>query len=221
MNIGSQSESIVEITKAINSVMQVVGYVQKQSGKSLNYTYVGEKALIEALRPAMVENGLMLVPVGTAIQPLETYPTNAGKSMNLSRIVGGFRLLHTSGEWIDIITPGEGSDSGDKSLNKAQTGALKYALRNTFLIETGDDPDDTASVARANAVELFRADIEKYAQEIGVPVAREDTEKALADNGWVWAKVVAGNQLPALAAEVKAIMLQKKKAQNGKKEETS
>src|SRR3990167_1905296 len=34
---------------------------------------------------------------------------------------------------------------GDKSVNKAMTGMLKYALRQTFLIETGDDPDTAPS----------------------------------------------------------------------------
>ena len=36
-------------------------------------------------------------------------------------------------------------DVGDKSANKAATGLLKYALRQTFLIETGDDPDAESS----------------------------------------------------------------------------
>ena len=34
-------------------------------------------------------------------------------------------------------------DTGDKDSNKAMTAAFKYALRQTLMIETGDDPDKT------------------------------------------------------------------------------
>lgn len=40
-----------------------------------------------------------------------------------------------------IIT-GEAVDKGDKAGYKAYTGALKYYLANTFMVATGDDPED-------------------------------------------------------------------------------
>jgi hypothetical protein len=40
-----------------------------------------------------------------------------------------------------VTAVGEGTDYGDKSCNKSMTVGLKYALRQTLLIETGDDPD--------------------------------------------------------------------------------
>jgi hypothetical protein len=42
---------------------------------------------------------------------------------------------------MDIQTLGEGSDTGDKTLNKCMTAAYKYAIRQTLMISTGDDPD--------------------------------------------------------------------------------
>ena len=36
---------------------------------------------------------------------------------------------------------GEGIDKGDKAGYKADTGALKYYLANTFMVATGDDPE--------------------------------------------------------------------------------
>ena len=44
---------------------------------------------------------------------------------------------------MSAMSSGEGSDTGDKASNKALTGAYKYALRQTFCIETGDDPAST------------------------------------------------------------------------------
>ena len=46
---------------------------------------------------------------------------------------------------------GDGADTGDKASYKAMTGAMKYALRQTFVIETGDDPDDTPSDVQERA----------------------------------------------------------------------
>lgn len=37
---------------------------------------------------------------------------------------------------------GEGIDKGDKAGYKAYTGALKYYLANTFMVATGDDPEN-------------------------------------------------------------------------------
>lgn len=40
------------------------------------------------------------------------------------------------------IIYGEGIDKGDKALYKAYTGAIKYYLANTFLIATGNEPEN-------------------------------------------------------------------------------
>lgn len=141
------------INAAVNATMQKVGYVQKQRaapGSGLNYSFAGEAALIEALRPAMVEHGLFLVP--DSIEPsTDTYTTKAGAVMNRSIVSVGYTLHHVSGECLRVAAMGEGSDVGDKSYPKAMTGALKYALRQLFLVETGDDPDASSSEPQARA----------------------------------------------------------------------
>ena len=69
-------------------------------------------------------------------------PTSSGKSLRICRIISTYRLSHISGQYEDIQVLGEGSDSLDKAANKAMTVAYKYALRQAFLIETGDDDPD-------------------------------------------------------------------------------
>jgi hypothetical protein len=46
-----------------------------------------------------------------------------------------------TGESLSFSMPGCGEDTGDKGLYKAITGSEKYALKNIFLIPTGDDPE--------------------------------------------------------------------------------
>ena len=54
-----------------------------------------------------------------------------------------------SGEELTVRVPGEGADAGDKAPYKAMTGALKYALLQSFLLSTGDDPEDERANSKA------------------------------------------------------------------------
>jgi hypothetical protein len=57
-----------------------------------------------------------------------------------------YRWTHApSGTYTMVSARSEGSDSGDKAINKAATGSYKYGLRQSLVIETGDDPDTFSS----------------------------------------------------------------------------
>ncbi len=137
------------IWEAIIAVMNEVGYVKKQRGANINYTYAGEAALISALRPAMVEHGVFMYVLQVDNLVQDDYMTSRDNHMNRTILRSTIRFQHEGGTYIDVMAAGEGADGGDKSLNKALTGAYKYALRQTFCIETGDDPDRAASEPRA------------------------------------------------------------------------
>lgn len=47
-----------------------------------------------------------------------------------------------TGFYETTVITGEGIDKGDKAGYKAYTGAIKYYLANTFLVATGDDPEN-------------------------------------------------------------------------------
>ncbi len=135
-----------EIGIAILGVMGEVGYVQKETKGGLNYSFASEAALIKALRPAMIEHGVTVHIHDLPSIEQAPYVTSNDKAMNRTIAHGIVRFSHpASGDYIDVHAMGEGADVGDKAGNKAATGLLKYALRQTFLIETGDDPDSTSS----------------------------------------------------------------------------
>lgn len=141
------------IHEAINAVMQEVGYVKKSKSGGLNYSFAGEAALIAALRPSMVEHGIIMYVDSISDVSRENYTTAKGTQMvnTVIRASVAFRLATSKNPSTDIIKVaaiGEGSDAGDKSANKAMTGLYKYALRQTFCIETGDDPDKYPSEER-------------------------------------------------------------------------
>ena len=131
-----------EILIAIHAIMKEVGYVQKTDRNEFHkYNYAGEAALLEALRPTMLEYGLILIPSGQNIAEIDSHGN--------THVAIDYTLAHVSGEvWPEKIRAyGCGNDRsskgtvGDKGLYKALTGANKYLLFKLFQVETGDDPE--------------------------------------------------------------------------------
>lgn len=135
-----------DIHTAMARVYEKVSYVQKETKGGLGYSFASERAIIETLRPAMVENGIIVHVVEIRDVEREAFQTRNGGTSNRTTMLAVVRFAHApSGTHIDVQALGEGVDVGDKSSNKAMTIALKYALRQTFMLETGDDPDQTPS----------------------------------------------------------------------------
>lgn len=148
---GSQHQTIGQ---AVLAVMVDVPYIQRKGAKGLNYTFLSEAELIAKIRPAMLEHGLTIRPTSVDIGHVETYPSSSGKLMNRVILVNAYELCHVaSGETWGIASAGEGTDLGDKATPKAMTQAMKYAMREAFAIETGDDPDNTPSEQHAANLE--------------------------------------------------------------------
>lgn len=135
---------MIELLKAQLAVMDAVPYLQKRTSKDLTYTFAGEADLIRAIRGAMINHGLTIAPIGAESVYEGQQESKRGRPMPHVRLKLTYRLSHTSGESIDLQTIGEAVDTSDKAANKAMTIGLKYAIRQFFLIETGDDPDVVA-----------------------------------------------------------------------------
>lgn len=131
-----------KIATALHSVMEACGYVQKTGKNQFHgYRYAGEADLLDKLRPAMVQHGLLLLPSGKSV----TGPDEHG---NVTVAIE-YTLAHRDGDiWPEkLVAFGCGNDRakngtvGDKGVYKALTGANKYLLFKLFQIETGDDPE--------------------------------------------------------------------------------
>jgi hypothetical protein len=147
-----------DIHAAILAVMREVGYVQKERKDGLNYSFAGERALIAALRPSMIDHGIYMAVVEYREIDRSDYMTANQKPMNSTSVHGVVRFTHVpTGTFVDVASIGEGADNGDKSANKAATGMYKYAIRQTFMIETGDDPDATPSDGQERAASRKQA----------------------------------------------------------------
>ena len=161
------SDYPASIAKAMHEVMSSVGYVQKKGeNKFHGYKYAGEANLLEVLRPAMLDAGLMLLPSGVEHSPIDDHG-NVHVTME-------YTLVHKNGDvWPDKIRAfGSGNDKakngsvGDKGTYKAITGANKYLLFKLFQIETGDDPEQAEHPAPQEAAQQQKSAPPTNAQEI-------------------------------------------------------
>src|SRR5215469_9749504 len=93
----------------------------------------------------LAELGVVMIP---QLQSIST-ETPRSSTERIARIVMNYRFVDaTSGEELTVRVAGEGADPGDKAPYKAMTGALKYALLQSFLLATGDDPEDERAESR-------------------------------------------------------------------------
>lgn len=137
----NQSETIGKLTGAVCAVVAERGYVKADARNDhFKYNYLSDEAVLGHVRGSMAKNGLMLVPNRVA-HSIADVKTNSGKAEQLITTTTTYVLAHISGEWMEVQIVAQGQDKADKGPYKAATGALKYALRNVFLIPTGDDPE--------------------------------------------------------------------------------
>ncbi len=128
-------------------VRRRLGYVQKRGhNERHNYSYVMAADLAGAVGDILAELGVVMIP---QLQSIST-ETPRSSSERIARIVMNYRFVDTkSGEELTVRVAGEGADPGDKAPYKAMTGALKYALLQSFLLASGDDPEDERGNSRS------------------------------------------------------------------------
>ena len=128
----------------IAAVTAAVSRIPKNGKNTFhNYKYATESDITDGLRELLAGHGLAFLPPSViSWERDETAETKGGPR---TRVQLQFALgCCDTGEVFSSIVWGEGQDGGDKGFYKAYTGAVKYFLMKTFLIATGDDPEQDA-----------------------------------------------------------------------------
>lgn len=130
------------ILKKLSAIMAEAEYIQKDAKNAHGgYKYASEKAIKETLHPILAKHGVVfqlnctapvvLADTKTQYLPVEYvfWDSESGESLS-GNFVGS---AHTRDE---------------KAHYAAITGAIKYILTSTFLIPTGDDPENDKNEAK-------------------------------------------------------------------------
>lgn len=125
-----------KIYAAICGVMKDVGAVKKTDENTFDhYKYRGIDAVMNALQPAMIKNGIFVIPE-VIEQKREDRLSKKGEPMIYSVVTVKYRFIADDGSMVIATVVGEAMDRGDKSVNKAMSAAYKYACFQTFCIPT-------------------------------------------------------------------------------------
>jgi ERF superfamily len=124
-------------------VRRRIAYVPKRGhNERKNYNYVTAADIAGAVGDILAELGVVVVP---RLESISHEPSRMARSEveHVARVVMAYTFMDVdTAEEITVKVAGEGLDAGDKAPYKAMTGALKYALLQSFLLATGDDPEN-------------------------------------------------------------------------------
>jgi len=149
--LGVKSMNIYEKLSAISIEITNVNKNLSVGVGNSSYKAVGEADVLAAVRPLEAKYRVYSYPVHRTILLTDTLETvnfkGEVKKQLFERMEVTYRFVNMDKpeEIVDIISYGDGIDSGDKSVGKAMTYADKYALLKAYKIITGEDPDQKES----------------------------------------------------------------------------
>ena len=133
---------IQNICGKLVNVMAEVSHVAKNGTNDFHhYKYATASDVLEKVNETLCKYGIASLAQAKLIS-MENVVNAKGNQEHLATIMVSIKLVDTeSGESVIISGLGNGQDSGDKAVMKANTAAIKYAYLMTFNISTGDDPE--------------------------------------------------------------------------------
>jgi len=145
--MSNENTGVPKIYRAICNVIADVGAVGKdKQNTQQNYKYRAIDDVYNALNPALAKNGVVIFPNILEVEKVEK-TSKLGTVMVFTTVKVEYTFYCVEdGSSIKTIFYGEGSDTGDKSINKAMSAAMKYACFQVFCIPTenlNDDGDGT------------------------------------------------------------------------------
>lgn len=133
-------------------------YVQKTGSNShFKYKFFQESAIKRKLNEACRDLGLLIME--TRVEPVGECTGKVAVVKFSMRLCDSNQMASGAREGTYLEGIGGGMDSGDKAPMKALVSAMKYAIANGLMVETGDDPEDDPSTDEA-AIAAVRAGIE-------------------------------------------------------------
>lgn len=130
----------MSLIQKLSKVMSAVERVPKRGRNEFHkYDYATESDIVATVRSEFSKQQIIMFPsvVGESRHPV------GDKGMVLTSLDMKFSFFDgESGENLEFEWKGYGTDKEDKGGYKAMTGGLKYFLLKTFLMPTGDDPEE-------------------------------------------------------------------------------
>lgn len=132
--------------------------VKSGKNESQGYKFLSDAQLIETLNPLFEKHGVV---ASFSHQVMGEKPTPSQKQ-TLTTVSVAYEFFDLdSGESDQGVVVGQGTDTGDKGVYKAITGAIKYLYVKQFMIATGDDAEYDIMSKERGSKPQFNKDVLK------------------------------------------------------------
>lgn len=139
---GPQPGGILELLPKVAEAIGAVGKDhQANMGGAGTIAFRGIDDLLNACHGALVEHGITVRPWLRRHKVVDRERMKDGRAIGMSVhvfVTVDYELIAPDGSSLTVRSVGEALDTGDKATSKALSGALKYALIQTFTIPTAD-----------------------------------------------------------------------------------
>lgn len=169
--------------KMVKVMSETNSYVEKDGFNSgQKYKYLSAGAAMAAIRGSMARNGIAFFPSVLDVVNEDGVSTKAGGVQRIVRVAVNCKFADSeTGEAESCVWFGTGMDYGEKAIYKAYTGAIKYCLTKTFILQSDveDDPEydggkvEAPSPAPEPKQPPVSSETEEYLKvlkEVGLPV---------------------------------------------------
>ncbi|MDT3584894.1 ERF family protein [Cronobacter sakazakii] len=166
---------VYQAISAVAKEMATTGISKDRTNTQQNFKFRGIDQVYNALAPALVNHGLLILPRITERTVTER-TTPKGTVLFYVVVKAEFDFVSTKdGSVHTVVTYGEAMDSGDKATNKAMSIAYKYAAFQAFCIPT----EETAIDADAEVHHIQPADADTILAEFTQYAGTENDAKKL------------------------------------------
>ena len=181
---------------AVRDHLAEKGLAKNQTNSHQGFKFRGIDDLYGVLQQALQASGVVMIPNLGTVERKEA-PTSKGTLQFFTTAFVRYTFVSVEdGSSVEVYYAGEAADTGDKSLSKALTMALKYMAFHTFQIPLNGNEDGDKETAEDTAApvldQVVRDELEAAAKQGVIPFRNywktldKDTRRlAESDKAWM------------------------------------
>jgi len=137
--------------------------LEKNTEVAGQYKAVGEKDMLNVIKPLLKEEGLIIFPIDSEVKEVPK------GNKTITQVKVSYKVVDIDTGESEILSGiGNGADTQDKGAGKAFTYAYKAMLSKTFMLFSGEDTDNHHSdVITADQLKQAREELTKFILDSG------------------------------------------------------
>lgn len=181
-----EQKKVYAAISAVAKEMAATGISKDRRNQQQGFNFRGIDQVYNALAPALVNHGLLILPRITERTVTER-TTQKGGVLFYVVVKAEFDFVSTEDGSIHTVTTyGEAMDSGDKATNKAMSIAYKYAAFQAFCIPTEETAIDADAEVHNVSPQSAEEALKEFADKASLSESIDELKAAYKD---VWPKL--------------------------------